>query len=540
MAAVHRLLLVVSLPWLAAAQFPPDYQARVQQLEESVAARPSDLEALDALASSYAMGGQYARAAAVVARMITVGGDRPEWQLRLARLHAWGGKSGEAIHGFAGYLAGRPEDRAATIELIRIQEYRGDYGPAEALCNRWLRAHAADAEVLALKAEVLHWAGNRRKLERQTAERALALAPALPAARIAQIYALLDQGERREAAHAFVAWREQIQSGGGIPRGASYADAYQLIETTLRGQDEGSLTPITQLYDDSDGIHDSLAGIHLWAPLVEDFGLTADFNHYRSSAPPGSAFVLERGIAERNDISAGAIWRLSPEIDAQFSGGTSWRSASGKAPRPIYDFRLPLAPADHWTFVFSSSREFLNVTPRAIDLDMGSYKVDGRLTYTPDALTSLSGHVERRYWTDQNCSVFADGLFRRTFWYRKGFKLHGLAETWWEDFDHDTHMTAGFFTPVGYHRQDAGLGIHGELGHTLVYDIRGVGGAQQISQGADYQPTWQATAEAGVQLTRGLRLYTSYERRNYTLLSQHGWYQGVYVSLELRRTGETR
>jgi tetratricopeptide (TPR) repeat protein len=529
--------LLLLLAWAARGGVPSDYPARVKQLEESVAAHPADLEALDALASSYAMGAQYGKAAAMVERMVAVAGKRPEWELRLARLHAWEGKTGEAVRGFSAYLAVRPEDRGATLDLIRIREYRGNYGPAEALCNGWLRTHPNDAEVLALKAEVLHWAGNRRKLARRTAEQAVRLAPELPNARIAQIYALQDQGQMHQATQAFARLREQIEASGGIPKGAAYADAYHLIETTLGQQPKESVTPVTWLYDDSDAIHDMLAGVHLSLPAGDDWAFLADVNHYRSSAPAGSAFVLGRPVAERNEAAAGATWQASPEIRAQFSGGSSWR-ASGIGLQPTYDFHLIVEPADRWKVEFSSAREFLNVTPRAIDLDMASYKLDGRITCAPDPLTSLSAHVEQRYWSDRNRSIFADGLFRRTIWRHQRLKLDGLGETWWETFAFDSHMGSGFFTPVGYQRHDAGLGLRGEAGPKLVFDIRSVSGAQRISQGADYRLTWQATASAGVRLTRGLRLFANYERRNYTLRSQNGWYQGMYASLEIRRTGE--
>src|SRR6185295_2586578 len=105
-------------------------------------------------------------------------------QLRLGRNYAWAGDTKRAIDEYNSYLRAAPRDRQATIELIRLRRYRGDYSQAEDLCNRLLSASPNDVEVLALKAEVLHWAGDRRLLARRTAERAIALAPAYPDAQV--------------------------------------------------------------------------------------------------------------------------------------------------------------------------------------------------------------------------------------------------------------------------------------------------------------------------------------------------------------------
>ena len=60
--------------------------------------------------------------------------------LRLARNYAWAGDTKRAIAEYNSYLRAAPQDRQATIELIRLRRYRGDYSQAEELCNRLLSA----------------------------------------------------------------------------------------------------------------------------------------------------------------------------------------------------------------------------------------------------------------------------------------------------------------------------------------------------------------------------------------------------------------
>src|SRR5258708_18770764 len=101
------------------------------------------------------------------------------------------------------------------MELIGWRRYRGNYSHAEKLCNGLLVLNPDDAEVLALKAEVLHWARDRRFLARRTADRAVALAPEYADAKVVQISAALDLGENRVATREFAALKQLIDSRGG-------------------------------------------------------------------------------------------------------------------------------------------------------------------------------------------------------------------------------------------------------------------------------------------------------------------------------------
>src|SRR2546425_648040 len=157
---------------------------------------------LEALAGSYAMAGRYDKAITALEKALAVTGSA-EIQLKLAQNQAWSGDTSRAIRTYETYLQARPDDRNATMELIRLRRYRGDYSQAEKLCDRLLATQPDDPEVLALKAEVLHWAGNRRLLARRTAARAAQLAPGYPDAHVVQVYTLRDLGQNRAAAREF-------------------------------------------------------------------------------------------------------------------------------------------------------------------------------------------------------------------------------------------------------------------------------------------------------------------------------------------------
>jgi Flp pilus assembly protein TadD len=535
---IMRLLLFLSAFGIAAAQPPipkvsADYQARLAALEQSRQAHPQDFQVLDALAGSYTMGAQYEKAIGVLQQMQGLQPQNTGLQLRVARNYAWAKNSSRAIEVYAEYLQTVPKDRQAAIELIRLRRYRGDYAQAEKLCDRLLENNPEDAEVLALKAEVLHWAGDRRFEARHAADHAARVDPDSPDAKVAQVYALRDLGENRNASRQFEILQKQVADLGGLAPDSSYRDAYKLLEKDLGEAGSLSNIPAYSVYNDSDGIHDDFFGWRLTQPVRGDHALILDVARHSSSAPAGSIFTDGRDRSYLTDVLAGGTLQVAPAVKYTVLAGGSHRNSEGGL-RPIFSFRMTASPADRWTFDISAAREFLSVTPRAIDRDISSYAMGAGAQYAFDSRTSVAVRADRRYWSDSNRSMIADATLRRILHYQKHFLVDGGFLNHWETYDRDTQFQAGFFTPDRYLRHDGFLGIHGEL-KRLIYEFRGSGGAQQVARSAEYRSDWEITASAGLALTRALRLSANYQRRNYSLISRDGWYQGFYIALGVRR-----
>jgi Flp pilus assembly protein TadD len=533
-----RLLLFLSAFGIAAAQpttpkLPADYQVRLAALEQSRQAHPQDFEVLDALAGSYTMGAQYDKAIGVLQQMQVLQPQNASLRLRLARNYAWARNSRRAIEEYGAYLEAMPQDRQAAIELIRLRRYRGDYADAEKLCNRLLENDSEDAEVLALKAEVLHWAGDRRFQARHTADHAARIAPDSPDAKVAQIYALRDLGENRNASQQFEILQKQVADLGGVTAESTYRDAYKLLERDLGQPESLSNMPAYSVYNDSDGIHDDFFGWRLTQPVRGDHALILDVARHYSSAPAGSIFTDGRDRSYVSDVLAGGTLQAAPAVKYTVLGGGSHRNSQAGL-RPIFSFRMTASPMDRWTFDLSADREFLSVTPRAIDRDISSYRMGAGAQYAFDSRTSLAVRADRHYWSDSNRSMTSDATLRRILHYHKPFLVDGGFLNHWETYARDTQFQAGFFTPDRYLRHDAFLGMHGEL-RRLIYEVRGSGGAQQVARSAEYRPDWEITASAGLALGRSLRLSANYQRRNYSLISRDGWYQGFYIALGVRR-----
>ncbi|MBZ5674928.1 MAG: tetratricopeptide repeat protein [Acidobacteriia bacterium] len=530
-------MAILATAWIAAAQtppLPPDFAEKLAALERAREAHPNDLATLDALSGSYAMAAEYRKAIAVLREMKILSPQDHGIELRLGRNYAWAGDNKRAIKEYNSYLRAAPQDRQATIELIRLRRYRGDYSQAEKLCNRLLSAHPDDAEVLALKSEVLHWAGNRRSLARRTANQAAALAPASPDAKVSQVYASLDYGENRRATDEFAALRDQINNQGGVQEDSTFRDAYKLLEDTLDEPVRFSMQPAFYIYNDSDGIHDSFLSWSLEKTLASDHKLLVDVSQYGSSAPKESIF--NEGPDQTmylDNFRVGAQLRLAPAAYLTLLGGGSYRQFDDQM-RPIFNAHFKASPIDRWTFDLTTSREFLAVTPRAILQSISSYAMGGAAQFAIDSRTSLSARVEGRTWSDDNQSIVAEATLRKILRYNNRLSVDAGLLTHWEAFDHDTESEAGFFTPDRYQRDDAYLGLHGDL-RRVRYEVRGSGGAQQVTRTAAYRPDWDVTSIVSIPLGRVLQLSGSYQRRNYSLLTRDGWYQGLQFTLGIKK-----
>ncbi len=530
------LLILAASAWAAdtPVRLPPDFAAKVAALEQARRDHPQDSAVLDSLAGSYAMSGEYGKAIEAAEALHAVQPGEPAPLLRLARLHAWNRNGRAAIRYYEAYLKLRPDDRTATIELIRQRRYRGDYERAEKLCDRLLAVNAADAEVLTLKAEILHWAGNRTRSARASAESALAAAPDSPDAQVAYVNALKDLGERQNARHQFDVLRNELSGRGGPPPGATYADAYQLLTDQLGESHKTEVQIPYTVYNDSDAIHDVSGGVRLVAPVHEDHSLQLDVNEYTSSAPRGGIFTAGRDRTAVREFSAGGTLLAAPGVSLALLAGGSALSGNGSL-RPTFDFQAAITPIDRWTFTIGANRTFLKVTPRSMDLGISSYAGSATARYAIDSRTSILLQADRHWWSDANHSASGGAVFERVLRQRRSVGLRGGLLTRAEGFAQDTHFAAGFFTPDLYLRHEAFLHARLDLGRGVVWEARGAGGAQRVTQEASYQPSWEITTWVSARLAGKLRLAGSYQRRNYSLLSRDGWYQGFFISLGVQQ-----
>ena len=447
--------------------------------------------------------------------------------LGLAHNLQWSGDMAGAIDAYQHYLAdqeyreGGSSDRLVTLEYIQLLRYRGAYGKAEKLCDRLLRANPHDAEVLSLRAEILFWAGNRGFQARRDAEAARTAAPQLASAKVSHSAALEALGMHRAA-------REELNAEDFT------SDMAKFLETRVQQETHPDIEAPYSVYNDSDGIHDAIYESVLKVPVRGDQSLEARFDRYTSSAPDGSIFTGSRTHAAVREFTLGGTARISPGMHLSLAGGGSSvdsGSPAGEEIRPTYRASLEGTPFDRWTVALSSERQFLTVTPRAIDqaIRYDDASADVRRQLGARAWASLNfGH---RGWSDGNHSQHADANASRTLIYNRKFNLDAGPSASFQAFARDMTAVSGFFTPDRYSRYNVFTAAHGEAGRTATWEIRGEGGSQQITSLSDFRPEWGVRARMSLRLGPVLRLYGSYERKNYSLLSRDGWYQGFYVSL---------
>jgi tetratricopeptide (TPR) repeat protein len=592
---IYVLGLLLASGMLASAQdtLSSDYADRLAELERYHQADPTDMDTLDTLAGSYSMGSRYKEAIAIVREMLVQKHDDPELLLRLAKLYTWAGQSEQALgvlstaplshqteaiefrcevlngiprpaeaavcfdalvktaygnrallqpallgraqnqlwsgnrtaaaRSFEEYLTVNPTDTAAALEYAELLQAQGNYAKAEKICDRILEGDPHNAHVLARRAEILYWAGNRGLDARRDAEQAVSLQPNLANARVAHIATLQSLGLNHAAS-------EEIHN---LPDSPASNDMASFLEDRLDEMNRVHSELPVSIYNDSDGIHDTMYQTAVTIPILGDHSIGLNASQFYSSAPTGGIFTDGRDRASVREFAVSGVALIAPGIHLSLAGGGSARSGDGTL-RPTYNAVLAGSPWDRWTVSLGSAREFLKVTPRAIDQGIDSTGGFAEIGYWFNSKTSASVKLDRRWWSDQNTSWQGDAVFTRNLIYHQSFHLDAGALTSHQAFAHDMLAVSGFFTPDHYSHYDGFVNTHGEVKKWLTWELRGEGGTQQILSSASYLPNWSVASRLSVKLGKELRLYGSYERRNYTLLAQNGWYQGFYISLGIQ------
>jgi len=273
-----------------------------------------------------------------------------------------------------------------------------------------------------------------------------------------------------------------IDHPGGVTPESTYLDGYKLLEGILLKPIGLSIKSGLSVYNDSDGIHDNVWDWSLERSVVADHKIVIDVAQYASSAPKGSVFTGNRIQAYLSNFRVGGQVRLAPAVYLTLLGGGSYLGTGG-ALRPVFNFQITASPVDRWTFDLSAGREFLGVTPRAIDRSIASTSVAGTVQLAVDSRTFLSVRADRRYWSDANRSIASETTLRKILHYNKRFfvdagllshggpllfpqlGLHRVIDlgVWW-------HEQTGMPLPLGGNAVRRALGL--EIGRAIAKTIR--------------------------------------------------------------------
>jgi tetratricopeptide (TPR) repeat protein len=214
----------------------------------------------------------------------TASGDRARIQPALlgrARNQMWSGNRTAAARSYEEYLSFNPTDTSAALEYIEVLQAQGNYAKAEKLCDQILERDPHNARVLARRAEVLFWAGNRGWEGRRDAEQAMSLAPDLAMARVAHIATLEALGMNHAAS-------EEVRNLQDTP---ASNDLARYLEGRLNEMNRVHSELPMSVYNDSDGIHNTMYQTAVTIPIRGDYSIGLNAAQFYSSAPAGGIFT---------------------------------------------------------------------------------------------------------------------------------------------------------------------------------------------------------------------------------------------------------
>src|SRR4029079_16321899 len=119
-----------------------------------------------------------------------------------------------------------------------------------------------------------------------------------------------------------------------------------------------------------------------------DHSLAMNLTEYTSSAPMG-VFTDGRDRTSVREFSAGGTTLAAPGLHVSMFGGGSMRSGEDFL-RPIYSVKVMSGTWNHLSLEAGGEREYMKLTPRAIDQDVHSDRVFVNAQYRFDSRTSLN------------------------------------------------------------------------------------------------------------------------------------------------------
>ena len=203
--------------------------------------------------------------------------------------------------------------------------------------------------------------------------------------------------------------------------------------------------------------------------------------------------------------------------------------------RPIFNAHFKASPMDRWTFDFSTSREFLAVTPRAILQSISSYSWRARPNSpsTPGHFCRLARRAATGAMTTRASS--REATLRKILRYNNRFSVDaGLL---------DSLGARSTTTPNPKPASSRPIATSGTMltwacmATCAAFAMRSVD-----SVAPSRYPARPLIGPIGTSLrlfrsrsAGGFELSANYQRRNYSLVTRDGWYQGFQFTIGIKK-----
>src|SRR4029079_16335428 len=112
--------------------------------------------------------------------------------------------------------------------------------------------------------------------------------------------------------------------------------------------------------------------------------------------------------------------------------------------RPIYSVKVMNGTWNHLSLEAGGEREYMKLTPRAIDQDVHSDRVFVNAQYRFDSRTSLNLAIDRRWWSDTNHRVPGDASLTHTLRYGRRLSVDGRGLAGFQAYEKDLEAVSGF------------------------------------------------------------------------------------------------
>lgn len=371
--------------------------------------------------------------------------------------------------------------RESLLQQGQVETWRGNYGVAMELLERYRDEFGRDADYLRNRARLLAWA-ERPDQAMAIVEELLKKEPGDFSALFSKAIALQRNNQPAEA----LALAEELRR---THPSDDTEELYLTAWTPLRSHVGAGFSYYTD-EDEIDHLHSELFGVHFLSPETS-LGVRLEYDYL--TAPQGSGLENING-SDNEEYQRGALelWHsFAPWLAADLSLGAS--RAGDLDELPTTRFNLALDPTDTLDLRLSQEYDYYLISPRAISLDIRRSHYQVEANWRPDLYYTVVAQAGYDDLSDDNNKWLAVLSPRRAFLRSQYFNLDLGVRGWLFGFDRD--LDHGYYDPEKYQSYMATAFSRWKIDRDNEIALNGAAGMLKDNTMDHFEFGWEATLE---------------------------------------------
>jgi len=329
-------------------------------------------------------------------KLAALGEEDDELLLNRARISSYIGELDDSARYYERYLRLHPDNRAAAMERIRVESWRGNSGRAMALLEAYRARFGEDEGWFKTKVDILSWGERPRETER-ILRPLLQQKPGDYQLNFAKVLAAHFGGRPRDALRGLQELEEHDPD----------ADDNRLLRRVVTAPYRPLVSLESAYVTSSENLEALTTTLQaVYSPIPEmRLGLKLVQEWFSARVGSGLEAIDGSSGAQYQNIQAGVRYRFSPLLLGDIHLGRATAEGEGI---PISTLGLDVSPADGMNLRLQYSRdyfhEYYSSSPKTISLNIEEEATRLYVDWRPDFNYRISAQLGYSCFSDENCS----------------------------------------------------------------------------------------------------------------------------------------